>query len=208
MRLRRSHVFLTLVGTGLATALLVSQGPLAGAAHSEAKATLELADGTRVGTVKFVHSPHGRSLVTVRMQLPTGTVGLEDFHGFHVHANSDPANGSGCIADPASASSTWFVSADGHYTDPGTTNGAHDGDLSSILVSSTGRAFAKFATGRLTPDEVVGKAIVLHAGRDNFANVPLGPAADQYTANSAAATDKTKATGNSGDRIACGVIRK
>ena len=36
------------------------------------------------------------------------------FHGFHIHANDDPANGKGCIADPAQAPSTWFVSADGH----------------------------------------------------------------------------------------------
>jgi superoxide dismutase, Cu-Zn family len=207
MRLRRSHVLLTVAGTAAATVLLAAQGPLAGASDSRAEATLRLADGSRVGVVHFSRGHHGLTTVTLWLRLPAGAPGLDDFHGFHVHANSDPANGSGCVADPAAAASTWFVSADGHYTDSGKTHGAHDGDLSSVLVSSTGRAYAKFTTSRLVPSELVGKAIILHAGRDNFGNVPLGTAQDQYTANSPTATAKTLATGNSGDRIACGVVR-
>jgi Cu-Zn family superoxide dismutase len=63
-----------------------------------------------------------------------------------------------------------------------------------------------FTTDRFTPAGVVGRAVVLHAGPDNFGNVPMGSAADQYTANSPAAVVKTQATGNSGDRVACGVV--
>ncbi len=36
----------------------------------------------------------------------------------------------------------------------------------------------------------------------------MGGAADQYTANKPAATEKTGKTGNAGDRVACGVIKK
>jgi len=54
--------------------------------------------------------------------------------------------------------------------------------------------------------DIVGRAIVVHAGADNYANVPLGANADQYTANSQAAIDKTAATGNAGDRLLCGVV--
>jgi Cu-Zn family superoxide dismutase len=208
MRLRRSHVLLTLAGTAAASVLLATQGPLAGASDSRAQATLRLPDGSRVGVVDFSRGHHGLTTVTLTLHLPAVTPGLDDFHGFHVHANNDPANGSGCVADPAAAPSTWFVSADGHYTDTGKTHGAHDGDLSSVLVSSTGRAYAKFTTSRLVPSELVGKAIILHAGRDNLGNVPLGALPDQYTANSSAATAKTLATGNSGDRIVCGVVRR
>ena len=57
------------------------------------------------------------------------------------------------------------------------------------------------------PAELPGKAVILHAGADNFGNVPVGTGPDQYTANSAAATTKTGNTGNAGDRIACGVIK-
>ena len=45
----------------------------------------------------------------------------------------------------------------------------------------------------------------LHVGSDNFANVPVGAGTDQYTPG-ATALAKTQATGNAGDRFACGVI--
>jgi Cu/Zn superoxide dismutase len=47
---------------------------------------------------------------------------------------------------------------------------------------------------------------IIDQGFDNFANIPLGPNTDQYTANSTAATDKTNATGNAGDRLLCGLV--
>jgi Cu/Zn superoxide dismutase len=47
---------------------------------------------------------------------------------------------------------------------------------------------------------------VLHAGADNFGNVPVGANPDQYAANHQDAVTKTQNTGNAGDRIACGVI--
>ena len=53
----------------------------------------------------------------------------------------------------------------------------------------------------------VGRAVVLHAGPDNFGNVPVGTGADQYIAG-ATALAKTQATGNAGDRFGCGVIRR
>ena len=55
--------------------------------------------------------------------------------------------------------------------------------------------------------DLAGKAVIVHAGADNFGNIPLGAALDQYTANDPAAVAKTQNTGNAGDRIACGVIR-
>ena len=48
---------------------------------------------------------------------PNDNVTANQFHGFHIHANNDPANGQGCVADPAAAKSTWFVSADGHLSE-------------------------------------------------------------------------------------------
>src|SRR4029453_12998993 len=58
----------------------------------------------------------------------------------------------------------------------------------------------------LSPTELVGKVVILHAGPDNFGNVPVGSALDQYTANAADAVTKTQAPGNAGYRFACGVI--
>jgi Cu-Zn family superoxide dismutase len=181
-----------------------SDGPGSGHARS-AEATLQLADGTTIGDVDFDRH-HGMTEVEVRLDVPTDRTALRAFHGFHVHANDDPANGEGCVADPAQPSSTWFVSADGHLKSGTEVHGAHDGDMPPLLLDGDGRASATFATDRLALDELDGRVVILHAGPDNLGNVSTGPGADQYTANSQAAVDKTHNTGNAGDRVACGVI--
>jgi len=63
-------------------------------------------------------------------------------------------------------------------------------------------------TGRFEPSALVGRAVIVHAGPDNFGNVPVGPAANQYTANAVDATTATKNTGNAGDRLGCGIIER
>ncbi len=78
--------------------------------------------------------------------------------------------------------------------------------MPSLLVNGDGSATLKFTSTRLSIDDLSNRAVMLHAGADNFGNIPTGSGADQYTANSPAATDKTAATGNAGDRIACGLI--
>lgn len=177
------------------------------AAHEPwAKAVLRGADGARIGSVAFADDDSSASTeVTVRLRHANGTA-LDAFHGLHVHANDTSANGDGCIADPAQASTTWFVSADGHWKhDPTELHGHHAGDLPSVFVNADGTASMRFVVDKLTPAAVIGRAVILHAGRDNFGNIPVGPAADQYTAG-ATALAKTQATGNAGDRFACGVI--
>jgi Cu-Zn family superoxide dismutase len=141
--------------------------------------------------------------VVVTARLPAGTDGI---HGFHVHANNNPANGDGCIADPAQPANTHFVSADGHYTPGGGTHGAHAGDMPALFFTQDGKAAMTFVTDRFTPAEIKGKAVILHASPDNYGNVPVGMAANQYTPNSPDATTLTENTGNAGNRIACGVI--
>jgi Cu-Zn family superoxide dismutase len=171
-----------------------------------AQATLRSADGTRIGTVEFGGDRHSDATeVTVRLRRASA---VEAFHGMHIHANNDAVtNGDGCIADPLQPSSTWFVSADGHWKhDPNELHGNHAGDLPSVFVNRDGTATIEYSIDKLEPEEVVGRAVVLHAGLDNFGNVPVGGAADQYVAGSTALA-KTQGTGNAGDRFACGVIR-
>ena len=128
------------------------------------------------------------------------------FHGIHVHANDDPANGEGCKADAAMAPPTWFTAVDGHLKQGTATHTDHTGDFPSVLVNKDGTASLRFTTDRFTPAQVVGKAVVLHANADNFGNVPTGSLPDQYRANAEAATTKTTGTGNAGDRMACGLV--
>lgn len=82
----------------------------------------------------------------------------------------------------------------------------HDAFHGLHIHANDDPAGLRFTTGRLTRSDLRVRAVVVHAGPDNFGNVPLGTAADQYTANSPAAVAKTAGTGNSGDRLACGVI--
>jgi Cu-Zn family superoxide dismutase len=178
----------------------------AGAHEPTVRAVLRDPGGAYVGTAWFVDKRHRTEVRAVLA--PNRYVAVNAFHGFHVHANNDPANGRGCQADPDQPSTTWFVSADGHLASAGQTHGAHDGDLSSPLVLPDGRAELRFTTARIDSRALLGRAVVLHAGRDNFGNVPTGEAPTQYTPNDPAAVDLTSRTGNAGDRVACGVIRR
>ena len=197
---------------GVAAAGLLGAGAVAftmesaGAHERWAQASLRSADGTRLGSVSFADDRDSDdTAVTIWLR---HTVAVEAFHGIHIHANDTAANGDGCIADPTQPSSTWFVSADGHWKKDATEVHAHHaGDRPSVFVNEDGTAKMRFVVDKLTPREVVGRAVVLHAGPDNFGNVPVGPGADQYTAG-ATAVAKTQATGNAGDRFGCGVIRR
>jgi Cu-Zn family superoxide dismutase len=164
-----------------------SQEPIVGVAN----AVMLDATGNQVAIVRFgVHSVGSRVQIT-GTNLPTG------IHAFHVHANNDPSNGDGCVAPT-------FVSADGHYNPAGLSHPNHAGDM-PVVFFSTGTpnfGYANFITSNFTPDEVKGKAVILHALADNCANIPT-----RYTAGGVAGPDATTlATGDAGGRLACGVI--
>ncbi len=187
--------------------LLLTGARSASSAEVVGKANLALADGTAVGTVTFLNQP-GEAWTVVRavLKVPTAATNVRSFHGFHIHANDSPANGNDCAADPKAASSTWFVSADGHWrrsAEEG--HGDHAGDMTSLYLNRDGRANLEFTIDRLVPGELFNRAVIVHAGPDNFANVPLGALATQYSGASDAIV-ATRNTGNAGDRIACGTI--
>ncbi len=104
-------------------------------------------------------------------------------HGMHIHTVGD------CTTPQASG---------GHF-DPNNTmqHGApwqppeqvHAGELPMLVTDAAGRAVYAWETDRFTlspgPRSIVGRAIVIHAQADDY---------------------RTNPAGNSGDRIACGVI--
>ena len=95
----RSHMRRAAILVSVAL-LAVAIGGLTSAvqAHGRrAQATLRDAAGHEVGRVKFLQQG---DKVLVRAWVTGQSPG---FHGFHIHANDDPANGQGCIADPAQA---------------------------------------------------------------------------------------------------------
>jgi Cu-Zn family superoxide dismutase len=150
--------------------------------------------GERHGKVWFRQTGHGVQ-VTARLHgLPSG------FHGFHVHTTG--------VCDPEAAEGP-FATAGGHY--PGMTgaeHAEHAGDMPSLSATGDGgKAYLSFVTDRFSVDELLdadGSAVMVHAGADNFANIP-----DRYTSSLSGTTGPDAETlkgGDSGDRLACGVV--
>ncbi|MEO5900717.1 MAG: superoxide dismutase family protein [Ilumatobacteraceae bacterium] len=187
---------------GAALVVGVVSATAANAHGRSAMAALATADGRSIGTVEF-RNGHGRSEVRVRL---AGAPGVNAFHGFHIHANDVDTNGDGCVADPAAGPATWFVSADGHYNPTGQSHSHHLGDLPVVYVTDNGTVETRFEIDEIKIADLDRKIVILHAGADNYANIPLGTSPTQYSANSTDATVATAKTGNAGDRIACGVI--
>jgi Cu-Zn family superoxide dismutase len=161
-----------------------------------ARASVRDVNGVFLGTVTL--DPSGSKLfLTGRLSgLAPG------FHGFHIHAVGicDPR-----AVDPATGAVVPFFTAGGHLNPGGTTHGNHAGDLPSLKVSADGRATAVTETSTVTLAQIFDAdraAVVVHAGPDNFANIPT-----RYSAAGVPGPDAaTLATGDSGGRTACGVL--
>jgi len=111
-------------------------------------------------------------------------------HGFHVHTT-------GKCEGPA------FASAGPHLNPAAMSHPAHAGDMPPLLATSGGKAEARFTTDRFSIAELRdtdGSAVIVHAMPDNHANIP----ADRYDPDPDA---MTLATGDSGARLHCGVVR-
>jgi Cu-Zn family superoxide dismutase len=145
-----------------------------------AVAQLDAAAGSQVwGSVSFVETGSG---VLVRADVRSLRSGGE--FGFHVHEKGD-------------CSSPDFMSAGGHFNPGGKPHAhfgkpeRHAGDLPNLRAFAEGDATFAFETPLLTvkpgPNSVVGRAVVIHLNPDDYTSQPAG---------------------NSGPRIACGVIRE
>ncbi len=84
----------------------------------------------------------------------------------------------GTVDDP-------FKDALSHYSPSAQLHPNHSGDMPPLLVNGT-NAYLSFVTGRFTVKEVVGKTVIVHGSPDDF---------------------KSQPSGDSGKKIACGVIK-
>jgi len=80
-----------------------------------------------------------------------------------------------------------FADTLGHYDPYGCPHPYHAGDLPPLFGNNSGRAFSAFLTDRFTVEEILGRTVVIHSDPDDFVAQP---------------------SGNSGVKIACGVISK
>jgi len=171
---------------------------------AKAHAAIKDAQGQTVGDATLTQMAHGVVIVAEVSGLPPGP------HGMHIHAVAK-------CEPPA------FTSAGGHFNPTGHKHGynaeagPHLGDLPNVIVATDGKATvdvwvadlslgdSHVASGTSTPDKPAaggaqtassnahnvfdqgGATLIIHAKVDDYASDPAG---------------------NSGDRIACGVIER
>jgi superoxide dismutase, Cu-Zn family len=148
---------------------------------NSAVAVMKDIKGNTVGLATFTEDCHGH--VRIDVNVNGLTPGL---HGIHIHEKGI------CIAP--------FTSAGGHYNPLGKEHGLnnpegpHAGDLPNLEVGEDGKGrmntttdLVTLSSGPTTLFTASGTALIIHAGPD-----------DQIT----------NPSGNSGDRIVCGVIEK
>ena len=79
-----------------------------------------------------------------------------------------------------------YESAGGHYNPTDQPHGNHAGDF-PVVFSNNGYAKMSFFTDKFKPKDIIGRSVILHQNPDDFRSQPAG---------------------NSGKRMACGVICK
>ena len=151
-------------------------GPSA-STEPRALAPLQAKSGSKVGGSVWFNQQGTSVRVVARV---TGLTPNQE-HGFHVHETGD------CSAPDA-------MSAGGHFNPTTQPHGPqamphHGGDMPSLKADAVGNAEATFTIDGVAvgngANGLLGKAVVVHAQPDDY---------------------KTQPTGNSGGRIACGVI--
>jgi Cu-Zn family superoxide dismutase len=156
---------------------------------SGARVALVTASGAPAGNATLRELPGGAG-VEIAIQVQDMTPGP---HGFHIHTNG------ACAPGPDPAGQTIAFGATGGHFDPFMTgkhgrpgqsaHEAHAGEAPNILVGADRQGSLRFTNPHLTlqpgKTSVMGRALVVHEREDDYATNPAG---------------------NSGGRIACGVI--
>ncbi len=95
--------------------------------------------------------------------------------GFHLHEYGDCS-----LGNPDSP----FEGAGGHWNPTNEPHGNHAGDF-PVIFSYDGYSNISFFTNRFMPEEIVGKAVIIHQNPDDYRSQPAG---------------------NAGKRLACGLV--
>jgi Cu-Zn family superoxide dismutase len=162
-------------------ALLCSSVVFGQGAPKSAHAEIVNAQGQKIGTARIVPAKKGVKIEVNVSHLPPGK------HGIHIHAVEK-------CEGPAFTTAGGHLNPDAKKHGKDNPEGPHAGDLLMIDAKADGTAKATLLDTMVTlgdgPNSLFhegGAAIVIHEKEDDY---------------------KTDPTGNSGGRIACGVIQK
>lgn len=166
----------------------------AGTGGGQLTARLVDPEGGEVGVATLTPVEDGMQVDVRVTGLPPG------FHGLHVHAVGRCEPDSASPTDPSMTGD--FLSAGGHVGAGEADHGQHAGDLPLLYVTGAGTGTLTAVTDALTAEQLTdedGSAVVVHADRDNYANVP-----ERYAPGGP--DERTRTTGDAGGRIACGPV--
>lgn len=192
------HYLIAILALGAgATALgAAATGKILGEPPVPVGAVIRDTAGKTVGSLHVENQGRHKTKITVTAKgLPAG------YHGFHVH------NKGVCDAksiDPKTGSP--FFSAGPHLDLGSHSHPNHSGDLPPLLIAADGTGHMTIVTDRFRMRQLLdadGSAIVIHKLPDNQANIPKRYGAPGGKTGPDAESRKT---GDSGARIACGVI--
>ena len=177
MKTRTPILILLVLPLSASIALLAQTTDEKSAAPLKAIAVIHPAGDNKVsGTVTFTEDADG---VRVHAELAGLTPGQ---HGFHVHEFGD------CSAADASSAGAHFNPTNQPHAGPDAV-ARHEGDMGNVEADASGNAKLDYVDHQisLTNDQqsVIGRSVVVHAKADDLKSQPAG---------------------DSGARIACGVI--
>ena len=138
--------------------------------------------GDAIGTIRITDTEHGALFAPQLSKLAPG------LHGFHLHEKPtcECADKDGKMTAAHAAGSHLDPDKSGKHEGP--YGKGHLGDLPPLFVAADGTCTLPVLAPRLKVADVKNRALMIHAGGDNYA-------------------DKPEALGGGGARIACGVSK-
>ncbi len=165
-------------------AIVISIPAVSATAQAHPRVRMNLVDengvGKEIGQVTISETEYGLVFSPAVTGLPPG------LHGFHVHENAS------CEPKEKDGKKMPALAAGGHYDPAGSKRHSgpggdgHLGDLPALFANANGNTSAVLAP-RLKMADLKGRALMIHAGGDNYADQPAP-------------------LGGGGARWACGVI--
>lgn len=130
---------------------------------------------TPIGSIQFEDTPYG---LLIKPNLSSMNPGM---HGLHIHQNAS------CAKSGQAAGGHLDPKHTGKHLGP--FQAGHLGDLPVLYADSSGSSTQMILAPRLKVKQLLGSAVMIHEGGDNYSDKPLP-------------------MGGGGERFACGVIAK